>query len=180
MASQSSSTHPMSWRLNWIVADSIVCDTSVWLYLGRISQVEVLNSLYERVYTTTIVCNELQVGRFRRPDTIDPAAIPWVQIVEPTKEQIASLPPNQLGPGEQSVIASAASGEAAVAGLDDQPARLLALEMGLGIVGTIGLLIRSKDAGLIAEVRPHLGRLLTEGFYIHPSLMTAALRMAGE
>ena len=54
------------------MAEPIICDTSVWLYLGRINLAELLSRLYDPVYTTEAVCQELDIGRQSRPDTLDP------------------------------------------------------------------------------------------------------------
>ena len=159
---------------------SIICDTSIWLYLGRIGQANLLSQLYEPVYTTESVCQELDTGRLNRHDTIAPRQFSWVTIVQPTHRELALLPANRLGIGEKSVMAYAQSHKIQVAGLDDQQARQLAHLLGLHVVGTIGLLIQAKEAQLLAEIRPLLERLPKEGFYIGEELLAYALKRAKE
>ena len=57
------------------MAEPIICDTSVWLYLGRIDQAELLSKLYNPVYTTKAVCQELDIVRLSRPDTLNPIVV---------------------------------------------------------------------------------------------------------
>ncbi len=91
-----------------------------------------------------------------------------------------TLPPNRLGVGERAVIAYVRSHAGYSAGLDDRQARLLAERMGLTVVGTIGVLLRAKEADLIPAVRPLLDTVQSEGFRLGIDLYQAALRLAGE
>lgn len=159
---------------------AIICDTSIWLYLGRIGHINLLLQLYQLVYTTEFVCQELDVGRVSRPDTMDPRQLSWVTIVQPTAQEIAHLPANRLGLGEQSVLAYAHGHQMDVVGLDDQQARRLAHLLRLRVVGTIGLLLQAKEAQVLGEIRPLLEQLPREGFYIGEELLAYALQRAKE
>jgi uncharacterized protein len=64
------------------------------------------------------------------------------------------LPPNRQGAGEQAVIAYAHGRQGCVAGLDDLQARQLAEMLGVRVAGSLGMLQRAKQAGLVAPVRP--------------------------
>lgn len=162
------------------MAEPIVCDTSVWLYTGRIGEVELLVHLYHPVYTTEAVCHELDVGRLSRSDTLDPRQLSWVQLVQPDPSDIASLPTNRLGLGECSVLAYARTHNLPIVGLDDRQARELAYRLGLRVIGTIGLLLKAKEADLVTTVRPLLEQLQQEGFYISEALLSYALQQAQE
>jgi predicted nucleic acid-binding protein len=48
------------------------------------------------------------------------------------------------------------------------------------VVGALGVLIRAKQAGLIAQVEPLLDALDAVDFWMDESLRTAVLREAGE
>jgi predicted nucleic acid-binding protein len=50
----------------------------------------------------------------------------------------------------------------------------------LPIIGTLGLLLKAKQLGLIQEIRPELIALRTLPFHIAPKLYTAVLKDAGE
>jgi predicted nucleic acid-binding protein len=60
---------------------TVVCDTSVLLYLGRIDQVELLPALFSTVYIPEQVVTELDMGRLLRRDTLDPRNHDWVNLV---------------------------------------------------------------------------------------------------
>ncbi len=158
----------------------IICDTSIWLYLGLLSRVELLSHLYDPVYTTEKVCMELDNGRINRPDILDPRQLSWVQIVQVNLQEISSLPDNRLGIGEQSVLAYARASNLDIVGLDDRQARNLAHQLGLETIGTIGVLLKAKDEGLSTAVHPLLKKLQQEGFYISESLLKFVLQRAKE
>ena len=67
-----------------------------------------------------------------------------------------------------------------VVGLDDRQARELAQQMGLQVIGTVGLLLKAKDAGFVTSVSALLIDLRREGFYISQGLLEYVLFRAGE
>ncbi|NOZ05718.1 MAG: DUF3368 domain-containing protein [Chloroflexi bacterium] len=123
---------------------------------------------------------ELDAGRLLRPDTIDPRTLDWITQTAVTQSEMDHLPPNRLGYGERAVIAYAYAHSGYTAGLDDLQARLLAERLGTAVIGTIGILIRAKEADLIPLVRPHMNALQRQGFRISLALYDEVLRLAGE
>ena len=158
----------------------IVCDTTLPLYLGRIGQARVLPALFETVYVPETVVTELDAGRLMRRDTINPRELDWVTVVSIAERDVKALPPNRLGVGERAAIAYARSHPDCWVGLDDYQARQLAQDLCLHVVGTIGVLLRAKRAGLIVAVRPFLEALQSEGFRIGADVVREALQLANE
>ena len=64
--------------------------------------------------------------------------------------------------------------------LDDKKARRVARQMGLKLVGTIGVLLQAKEHGAIPALQPLLAALQQAGFRMTAPLYTEALRLAGE
>ena len=64
--------------------------------------------------------------------------------------------------------------------LDDRKARLLALQLSLKVIGTVGMLLRAKRFGVITEVKPLLIALNQVDFRISEALVQKALQIAGE
>jgi len=158
----------------------LVCDTTVLLYLDRIGQLRLLQTLFEPVCVPEPVRLELAMGRLLRPDTVNPSQLDWITPVSVDQGELDALPPNRLGRGERAVIAYARSQKGYWAGLDDHQARTLAERLELKVVGVIGVLIRAKRAGLIPAVGPYLDALQTAGFRLVSELYQEALRLAGE
>jgi predicted nucleic acid-binding protein len=57
---------------------------------------------------------------------------------------------------------------------------LFAQSLGLTVVGTVGILLRAKQSGLIPAVHPLLDALHNEGFHLHPNVYAEALSLASE
>ncbi len=56
----------------------------------------------------------------------------------------------------------------------------MAQRLGVPVTGTVGLLIKAKQEGVIADVRPLLNSLDANHFRISDDLRAEALRLAGE
>lgn len=158
----------------------IVCDTTVLLYLGRIGHSRLLPDLFAPVCIPEAVLLELDMGRLLRPDTINPRILPWAMPVAVSAALVGGLPPNRLGTGERATIAYAQSQDSCIAGLDDLRARQLAESMGLRVIGTLGVLLRAQQTGLIAALRPLIDDVIAQGFHLSPELYRAVLELAGE
>jgi len=85
-----------------------------------------------------------------------------------------------LGDGESQVLAHAARSEECEAVLDDLQARRCARVLGVATTGTLGLVLRAKQAGLVSAARPLVERLLRSGLYLSRELVEAALGDSGE
>ena len=44
----------------------------------------------------------------------------------------------------------------------------------------IGILLSAKKKGLLAQIKPELGKLVESGIHIHPNLINEALKVSGE
>ncbi|MEK6322881.1 MAG: DUF3368 domain-containing protein [Acidobacteriota bacterium] len=64
--------------------------------------------------------------------------------------------------------------------LDDRQARVIARSLGIQMIGTVGILLRAKQSGVIPLVRPIIDALEASGFWVSGALQEEALRLAGE
>ncbi|WP_437661581.1 DUF3368 domain-containing protein [Sorangium sp. So ce1182] len=85
-----------------------------------------------------------------------------------------------LDAGEREVLALAAGRSASLLLLDDGHARRYAKMLGLTFTGTLGILLRAKQRGLLDRVSPCLDQLHALGFRIAPALRASVLQLAGE
>ena len=75
---------------------------------------------------------------------------------------------------------SQAQGDSALLAMDDFRGRYSAQYAGMAMVGTTGLLLLAKQAGLVNSVKPLLLTLRQNGYFLSDRLIAAALRQAGE
>ncbi len=64
--------------------------------------------------------------------------------------------------------------------VDDRAARACAQVFGVPVIGTVGILLKAKQAGLVSQIEPELMRLQEVGSLVSVRLLTQALRLAGE
>lgn len=82
-----------------------------------------------------------------------------------------------LGRGESAVLALALE-RGATAIVDDRDARRAALALGLKVLGTLGVVLRARAQGRIAEAAPLLRELRRGGFRLNEMLVAATLEEA--
>jgi uncharacterized protein len=85
-----------------------------------------------------------------------------------------------LGPGERAAISLAAEVKASTIILDDEPARKIAAQLKIPIIGTAGVLVLAKDRKLIAEVKPCLDALIEHRFFLARAVYELILNRTGE
>jgi uncharacterized protein len=104
---------------------------------------------------------------------------PWLATTSLSDPTVAAALGLVLGRGESEAIALAAERRCRVI-LDDHQARAAAARLGVEVIGTIGILLRGKQEGVVDSVRPWLDALETGGFRVDARLRDRALELAGE
>jgi len=64
--------------------------------------------------------------------------------------------------------------------MDDRRGRRLAIDRGLRVKGTVGVLVLAKQRGLVPAVGPLLVALELAGIFVSPQLLASALVEADE
>jgi predicted nucleic acid-binding protein len=85
-----------------------------------------------------------------------------------------------LGAGESSVLAEAIRTPGAEAVLDDAAARRCARGLGVAVTGTLGVVVRARQAGRITAVAPALMALRDAGLFFSDELAEVILARLGE
>ena len=137
-----------------------------------------LRDLYTEVWIPRGVEKEfLGIEKKSRQEGLNNA--PWIKIVDLKNSQSASVY-SRLDPGEAEVFALADEHNARFVIIDEHKARQEASKNGLPFKGTVGVLLEAKENGLIDEIKPLLIALKENGMYLSESVITGALREAGE
>ena len=84
------------------------------------------------------------------------------------------------GAGEAEVISWALQHPGFTAILDDRAARSLAVKHGVPVIGSLRVIVRAKERGLIPSARPVLEKLRGAGAYVSDALIDRAIQLAGE
>ena len=157
----------------------VVCNTSPLQYLHQLDLLTLLPALATRVLVPPAVQKELSVGRslgLKVPAVED---LSWVTIRQPMSRRALPLI-NDLGAGETEVLLIALETPGTIAVLDDALARRVAEVLKIPFIGTLGILLDAKEAGLIAAIRPLLDALHALRFRMSSSTRSAVLKLARE
>lgn len=147
---------------------AIIADTSCLIIYHKIDQLRVLHALFSDLIVTDEVANEF--GEL--PD--------WITVREVTdKGQYLKLA-EELGKEEASSIALAMEFEESLLIIDERKGRKKAELLGIETIGSLGVLIKAKEKGVIREVREILELINQTDFRISPSVREAVLMQSGE
>ena len=161
-----------------------VSDSSPLIHLAKIEALELISRLYSRVLIPSAVWREVVEESEGRPGAVEmerAVAAGWM-VKQAAKNEILVIALRQtLDNGEAEAIALATELHPESVLLDDKLARQMARRLGVPVTGTLGVMLRAKQVGLILELRPLVTRLQSEGgYYIDPDLIEKALLAAGE
>ena len=158
---------------------TLVFNASPLIVLAKAGLLDRLLPLGDGVWVPEAVASEVAAAR----DLGDPASS-WIagkpSLIHPTTPISPFLMAWDLGAGESAVISLTAASSNAVAVLDDLAARRCAQAMGLHIVGTLGLILMAKCAGIIPSASRALVAVVAAGLFISPHHLEAIRIQAGE
>ena len=152
---------------------TVVVNTSPLVALDRIGQLDLLPELYGRIIRPQSVVDELKAGRciYGGTDSLYHAA--WLETAEDPPEMILR---KELGAGETAAIALAFRIKADLIILDDLAARNVAVELGMNVTGTLGVLLAAHKKGILKDLRLMITLLTDSGFRISHTLVTSILK----
>lgn len=153
----------------------VVSNSSPIIHLNKIGYVHLLENLYKRVYITDHVFEECTGGSFLSPEVSKEIEhirkISFFEIKHIKNIDLFLSFSKLVDEGEASAIALALENKANLILLDDREAKELADIYNLNYTGTIGVLLKAKEVGLIDDSVPEiLEKLKESGFYVSKKL----------
>lgn len=157
-----------------------VSNTGPLIALAHADVLPILDGLFERVLLPEAVRNEIDAGKnasVRFAGMSKQCRVLHVEL-DPAPDALLT---GVLDRGEAAVLLLARATKADLTLLDERKGRKIAAEVfRLRVMGTAGLLVRAKRAGLIARVREPLDRMLNAGYYLHERIREHILHLADE
>jgi predicted nucleic acid-binding protein len=147
----------------------VISDTSSLILFDKIGEFELLNKVYELVFTTPQIVIEFGTSL---PD--------WIKIVEVKDEKYLKFLKTQVDAGEASAIALATEIDNSILLLDDLKARKIARSLNLKFTGTLGVFHKAKQLGIIDKIRPLTDKLLMTNFRISDKIIKELLMINKE
>jgi predicted nucleic acid-binding protein len=157
----------------------VIANTSPIQYLFQVGLLDLLPSLYGRIFVPPAVRDELDRGKALGIALPDLDGFEWVSLAAPETRVLLPLA-SGLGVGELQVIALAKETAEHLALLDDRRARRFARLLGLTYSGTLGVLLKAKQQGILERLAPVCDALEQRGFRLSPRTRQSVLSRAGE
>ena len=149
------------------MSERVVEDSTCLIALERIGQIKILPALFEPVLIPPAVAQEFGIS------------LPWLKVERLSDRALAAALKMMIDDGEAEAIALSQEQKCRII-LDDRQARRVGQDMGLRVIGTVGILILAKQRGILSTVKPVLQNLDDIGFYISAALKAEVLRLVEE
>ncbi|MEH2025549.1 DUF3368 domain-containing protein [Nostoc sp.] len=132
---------------------TVICNATPLINFAAINRLDILQAVFGTIIIPQAVYNETTGSSFPGSQFILQAiASGWVQ-VRPVSNIALSIPP-ELDHGEREALALALeTGELNIL-LDEREARQVAKNLGLQVIGTLGILLLAKNRKIIPQVQP--------------------------
>jgi predicted nucleic acid-binding protein len=157
----------------------VVANTSPLLYLYQVDCLELLQQLYRTITVPPAVPQELETGKLQGVDVPEVNSIEWIQI-RPVASATIIPAVIDLGQGEAEVIALGLENPDSLLIFDDSLARRIADLYSLKYTGTLGVLVKAKQAGYLSAVAPVITMLRSKGMWLTDKIISDVLRLSGE
>ncbi|HED38617.1 MAG TPA: DUF3368 domain-containing protein [Ignavibacteria bacterium] len=148
--------------------DKIVTNSSCLIALDRINRLDILANSFKEIIIPPAVEKEVDLK------------LDWLSVKQIKNKVVIQILKTQIDDGESEAIALSLETDDVLVLLDDKKARRIAKQLGLEVIGTIGLILRAKKKGLVSEIKPILDDLQNVEFRIRDTLYNKALRLANE
>ncbi len=145
-----------------------VTNSTCLIGLERVEKLDILPQVFDTVFAPPAVAQEVRTS------------LDWLRVQAVANRSVTMALKTQMDEGEAEAIALALELENVLLILDDKKARRVAQQMGMKVIGTVGMLLRAKRQGVIAEVKPILLKLTEANFRITQGIIQEALRLSGE
>ncbi len=157
----------------------VIVNSTPLIALCKIGCLSFLRDLYGEITIPEAVFKEVTV----KNDVVRAAILnqtDWIHIQSVTTERDNKMYRAKLHDGEVEVMILAQELQADLVILDDNAARKTAAFLGLPLTGTVGVLLRAKERGLIDQLMPLVEDMEKKGLYFGQTLKEWIKKQCGE
>lgn len=158
----------------------VVCNLSPLISLARTGLLRLLKALYGQVIIPKEVFYEVTEKGKGKPGEKEIKEADWLKVISVRNEALLRKYREAFNPTDATVIALAKERSADLVIVDDRDLREFAEKEGLSIRGTVGIILKAKEKGLIKSVKVELDKLLNEGLRVSDEVYKDAILKAGE
>ena len=159
----------------------IVSDTTPLIGLASIGRLDLLQELFGEVYIPLAVFDEaVTFGRENSKAKQLVSNANWIHVVEVKDRLAVNVLLDEMDVGEVETIVLASEMNADWVLMDEKKGRRKLSQINIPKIGTLGILLKAKELGLVSTLKPEIEELQRSGFSISPLLVEEILDAAGE
>lgn len=158
---------------------TVVSNTTPLITLAGLGKLGLLKDLYGEVLVPEAVVREVEAGR-GQGFYADLGRLPWFKTGRIQDRSVMAYLLKDLDEGEAEVIALAGETKADLLIIDERVGRGYAQMMGFDCTGSLGILMKAKEKGLIPEVKPLLMQMRENGIWLSDTLEQQVLKLCQE
>ncbi len=158
----------------------VISNSTPLIALNKISRLDLLEKVYGEiiipygVYEEVILESNMKIPN----DFIEKSG--FIKIKNIKNEEARGLFVTSLHKGEVEVMILAKELKADLCIIDDLLARRYAKFYNLNVTGTVGVILKAKEKGIVSKVKPIMDELIKVGIYIGIELYNKVIEMAKE
>jgi predicted nucleic acid-binding protein len=146
------------------MSESVVADSSCLIGLSKIGKLHVLHTLFKKIVIPQAVYYEVVIRGKGKSGAEEVRNAEWIEKREIKNALAARTLRLSLGPGESEAIILADECSAKFIILDDLNARRTAEALELSVIGTVAVLQKAEEKGIIRNLETVLQQLQNAGF----------------
>lgn len=159
----------------------VVSNTTPLIGLAVIQRFDLLRQLFGEVYIAQSVYDEAVVaGREAGGAKREVSTATWIHTMSVDDRLAVEVLLDELDVGEAETIILARELDADWVLMDERKARRKLTQLGMPKIGTVGILLKAKQLGILPAIRPELEKLRLRGFTLSQTVIEMILQQAGE
>jgi len=159
----------------------IVSNTTPLIGLATIQRFDLLYELFGKVHIPQAVYQEAvifgrEVGGAKR----EVSKATWIETIVVKDRLAVKVLLDELDLGETETIVLAYEIGADWVLMDEKKGRRKLSQLGLNKIGTLGILLKAKQVGLLSAIKPEIEKLHQQGFSLSKTVIDTILHQANE
>ncbi|MEJ5312694.1 MAG: DUF3368 domain-containing protein [Anaerolineae bacterium] len=159
----------------------IVSNTTPLIGFASIQRFDILRQLFGEIYIAQAVYREAvvagrEVGGARK-EVMD---ADWIKIINVQDQSAVQELLGEMDSGEAETIVLARELHADWVLMDEKKGRRKLEQFELSKIGTVGILLKAKQVGLLSAIAPEIKKLRQQGFSLSQTVVDAVLQQADE
>lgn len=156
----------------------VIVNSTPLIVLGNAGLLEILQKLYGRILVPEAVYQEV-TAKDDAAGMILLNGADWIQVEQVQNQSDARIFSSRLHAGEVEVMLLAREQKADLLIIDDNAAKSTAKYLGMKVTGSLGVLLRAKQMGIIPDINDAMDQIILNGFYVSEELRKHIILLAG-